>query len=56
MDKYKQIKVEPISGAIGADIFNIDISQPLDENVFEELRSAFLEYLVICIRDQHLEP
>ncbi|MDC1172810.1 TauD/TfdA family dioxygenase [Alphaproteobacteria bacterium] len=56
MNKYNKIKVEPISGAIGADIFNVDISQPLDREVFQELRSAFLEYLVICIRDQQLEP
>ena len=56
MNKYNRIRVEPISGAIGADIFNVDISHSLDSIVFEELRCAFLEYLVICIRDQQLEP
>ena len=56
MEKYKHIVVQPISGSIGADIYNVDISQPLRKDVFEELENALLKYLVICIRDQKLEP
>ena len=56
MEKYRHIIVQPISGSIGADIYNVDISQPLGKDVFKELEDAFLKYLVICIRDQKLEP
>jgi taurine dioxygenase len=56
MEKYRHIIVQPISGSIGADIYNVDISQPLGKDVLKELEDAFLKYLVICIRDQKLEP
>ena len=56
MEKYRHIIVQPISGSIGADIYNVDISQPLGKDVFKELEDAFLKYLVICIRDQKLDP
>ena len=56
MEKYKHIIVQPISGSIGADIYNVDVSQPLEKDVFKELEDAFLKYLVVCIRDQKLEP
>ena len=56
MEKYNHIIVQPIAGSIGADIYKVDISQPIEKHVFEELEEAFLRYLVICIRDQKLEP
>ena len=56
MPQYKHITVKPIAGAIGADIGNVDISKPLDDNEISEIRTAFLEHLVICIRDQTLQP
>ena len=56
MNKFKHITVAPISGAIGADIYDVDISKPLSIPVIKEIQMAFLEYLVICIRDQTLNP
>jgi taurine dioxygenase len=53
---YKHIKVKPLSGAIGADVHGVDISKPLADEVIAEIRKAYLDHLVICIRDQTLEP
>ncbi|MBM84944.1 MAG: taurine dioxygenase [Rhodospirillaceae bacterium] len=56
MTGYEQIEVKPMTGALGAEIFGLDISGPLDHAVAKELRRAFLEYLVIVLRDQTLQP
>ena len=53
---YRHIEVAPIAGAIGAEIGGVDLSRGLDDEVFEEINRAFLEYLVIFFRDQHLTP
>ena len=56
MPQYKHISVKPIAGAIGADIENVDISKPLSDDELSEIRTAFLDHLVICIRGQTLQP
>jgi taurine dioxygenase len=56
MSDYKHIEVKPLSGAIGAELFGVDISKPLDDDVVAEIRRAFLDHLVIFLRDQNLEP
>ncbi len=49
---YKHIKVEPIAGALGAEISGLDFSAELDPAVMAEVKQAHLEYLVIFFRDQ----
>ena len=56
MKHYKHIIVKHIAGAIGADIENVDISKPLSDDELSEIRTAFLDHLVICIRGQTLQP
>jgi taurine dioxygenase len=53
---YRHIDVRPISGAIGAEIRGLDLSKPLPDEVFNEVRAAFLENLVVFIVDQALSP
>lgn len=53
---YTQIEVEPISGALGAEIRGVDLSEPLDDETFSEIRQAFLDHSVIFFRDQELTP
>ena len=50
------IEVKTVSGALGAEISGVDISNPLSTHELDILRSAFLEHQVICIRDQSLTP
>ncbi len=53
---YQKIGVHPVSGALGAEISGVDPSQPLDEDVVAEIKSAWLEHLVLFFRDLDLTP
>lgn len=53
---YQHIEVQPISGALGAEISGVDLSDNLDDAVIAEIRQAWLEYLVVFFRDQTLTP
>ena len=53
---FKLIKVHPISGAIGAEIENVNLSSKLDNEVLKEIHKAFLLFNVIFFRDQIFEP
>ena len=53
---YTLIDVKPISGAIGAEIYGVDLKKYIEENQFEEIRTAFGQFGVIFFRDQNLSP
>jgi len=53
---YQNIDLQPVSGALGAEVSGVDLSRPLNENVAEEINKAWLEYLVLFFRDQELTP
>ena len=53
---YQTIAVNRISGALGAEISGVDLSQKLDDEVIGEIRQALRENQVIFFRDQHLTP
>jgi alpha-ketoglutarate-dependent 2,4-dichlorophenoxyacetate dioxygenase len=46
------ISVTPITPVFGARIAGVDITQPLDDATFAEIRAAFDEYLVLLFSDQ----
>jgi taurine dioxygenase len=52
--RYDAIGVTPASPHIGAEIGNIDLTQPLAAAQVEELRAAFTQYQVLFFRDQHI--
>ncbi len=52
---YKHIDVRPISGALGAEIHGVDLAS-IDDEVFAEIHSAFLDHLVIFFRNQDITP
>ena len=52
---YNHIDVVPIAGALGAEIHGVDLSQPLDAPIIQEINEAWLEYLVLFFREQKLE-
>jgi taurine dioxygenase len=56
MRNYRHIEVKPISGALGAEIAGVDMSKELDGEVVDEIRHAWLEHLVIFLRDQKVTP
>jgi len=53
---YRTISVNPISGALGAEISGVDLSGDLVDRVVGEIRRALVENLVIFFREQHLTP
>lgn len=53
---FRRIEVNPIAGALGAEIRGVDLGEPLDDDTFAEIHQAFLDHLVIFFRDQQLSP
>ncbi|MDB5861596.1 MAG: taurine dioxygenase [Ramlibacter sp.] len=53
---YRHIDVRPLAGALGAEIRGVDLSKPLADEVFAEIRQAFLDNLVVFIADQDITP
>lgn len=54
-DAYRRIAVSPIAGALGAEISGVDISRPIDDATFAEIRRAWTDNLVIFFRGQKLD-
>ncbi len=54
MRDYQRLKVKPISGAMGAEVFDVDLSQDLDEATWAEISDAFHRYIVLIFRGQNL--
>jgi taurine dioxygenase len=53
--RNSQLEVRPISGAGGAEIFGVDVAQPLDDGTVGEIRDALNEHCVVFFRDQEID-
>src|SRR5580693_4198150 len=53
--KSNSLDIRPLAGAIGAEIFGVDLRE-LDEPTVAAIRRAWLDHLVIFFRDQNLTP
>ena len=51
-----RIEVRPTSGALGAELLGIDLSNGLDADAVADIRHAFNEHGVVFFRDQRLTP
>ncbi|MEQ8229357.1 MAG: TauD/TfdA family dioxygenase [Rhodospirillales bacterium] len=56
MTRNHPINVQPLTGAIGARVTGVDLSQELDAETFAAIRQALNEYLVLAFSDQDLTP
>jgi len=54
MKNYRKINVKPISGAMGAEVFGVDLSRDLDAETWNEINDAFHTFIVLIFRDQDL--
>jgi taurine dioxygenase len=52
---YRRIEVKPVAGALGAEIRGVNVGR-MDDETFAEIKSAWLEHLVIFFRDQAITP
>lgn len=50
------LQVEPFDGAIGAEVLNANLSQPLDAHEREILTEAWSQHSVLVFRDQTVTP
>jgi taurine dioxygenase len=50
------IAIQPIGGAIGAEISGVNLADDLSDDTIRTLRQALLDHLVIFFRDQDLPP
>jgi len=51
--EYNRIRVEPVSGSIGAEVVDIDLRE-LDDEIVDEIADAWLQHKVLFFRDQQL--
>ena len=54
--RHQRLHVEPIAGALGAEISGVDLSQPQTDDDIAAIRRAWLDHGVIFFRDQPLAP
>ena len=50
------MEIIPQSSPIGAEVYGLDLSTGLSDQLFEQVNQAFLDYQVIFFRDQDLTP
>ena len=51
---YERIQVEPVAGALGAEVSGVDLSQPLDDGTLREIHDAWMRHQVLFYRDQDI--
>jgi taurine dioxygenase len=49
------MQIKPLAGALGAEVFGVDLSRALSSQTLAEIRRAFLEHLVLVFREQQLD-
>ena len=53
---YERITPNPLSPTIGAEIGGVSLAEPMDDETFDEVHRALLEFKVIFFRDQDITP
>jgi taurine dioxygenase len=48
------MKISPLSNVMGAEVTGVDLSKPLSKSDRDQLYQAFLDHLILCVRDQRL--
>jgi len=52
----RRLPIRSLSGALGVEIGGVDLSQPLERGVLDEIHDLFIENIVMVIPGQKLEP
>lgn len=54
--RYERIRIEPIAGALGAEVSGLRLAEPLDNQTEREIHQAWMEHQVLFFRDQQITP
>ena len=49
------LEIRPMSVFTGAEIFGVDLKEPLPDRAVEEIRAALLKWKVVFFRGQHID-
>lgn len=53
---YQHIELRLLGSTLGAEVTGVDLSQSLNEATIKEIRTAWLDHLVLFFRDQDITP
>ena len=53
---YSRITPKPLSPTVGAELEGVSLAEPMDDETFDEVHRALLEFKVIFFRDQNITP
>jgi taurine dioxygenase len=54
--KNTTVDIRQVSSAVGAEIHNVDLADPMPDRTYQDIRNALNEHGVIFFRDQKLTP
>jgi taurine dioxygenase len=54
--RRNSLRINPLAGAIGAEVSGVDLAGELGEDTIAAIRGAWLRHLVIFFRGQTLPP
>ena len=54
--EYQHLSLTPVNGALGAEIRDVDLRNPLAPELITEIRRALVRHKVIVFREQILSP
>jgi taurine dioxygenase len=49
------MQIVPLSSALGAEIRGVDLSQPVEDELFRRIEQAWFDHLILLFRDQRLD-
>ena len=50
------VSFRPVAAALGAEVVGVDLRQPIDDALFEQLHAALLQHQVLFFREQPIDP
>ena len=52
---YRRISVEPLAPVIGAELLDVELREPLEDETYAEIHRVLLEHGVVFFRDQPID-
>lgn len=54
--EFETLAVEPVAGALGAEVSGVDLAEPLSDRTVEDIKDALFAHLVLFFREQDITP